>query len=149
MPPIAGGFDAIRARVLARPPSWFEMCAGSAPRHRGYRSGCGGRRTTAATPRRSSPGSAASTTVGPLPQIADPAWTRSPDLAAIRAAEALPAGMPEAERRARVRAIFPPPPATGARFQPFSAEERRLLQAAYAADLERIAGLGPDVLMRF
>jgi hypothetical protein len=38
---------------------------------------------------------------------------------------------------------------SGARFQPFSGEERDLLQAAYAADLERIAGLGPGVLMRF
>ena len=93
--------------------------------------------------------------VGPLPEIADPAWTRSPDLAAIRAAEALPAGMPEAERRARVRAIFAAAGGSdggdggGARFQPFSGEERDLLQAAYAADLERIAGLGPGVLMRF
>ena len=156
MPPIAGGFDAIRARVLARPPSWFEMV----------------RRIRAAAPgiplrvwrQEDYRGHAAAILagvcgldeVGPLPEIADPAWTRSPDLAAIRAAEALPAGMPEAERRTRVRAIFAAAGGSyaggdggGARFQPFSGEERDLLQAAYAADLERIAGLGPGVLMRF
>ena len=47
-----------------------------------------------------------------------------------------------------MRAIFRRP-GDWARFHPFSGEERRLLRAAYAPDLERIAGLGPDVLMRF
>ena len=94
------------ARVLARPPSWFELV----------------RRIRAAAPgmplrvwrQEDYRGHAAAILaglcglddVGPLPEVADPAWTRSPDLAAIRAAEALPAAMPEPERRARVRAIF-------------------------------------------
>ena len=148
MPVPGGGFEAIRRRVLARPPSWFDMV----------------RRIRAAAPgvplkvwrqedyRDHAPailaGLCGLEALGPLPAIEDPAWTRSPDLAAIQAAEALPATMPEPERRARVREIFKQA-GDGARFQPWSAEEKAQLRAAYAADIERIAGLGPDVLMRF
>lgn len=148
MPPIAGGFDTIRRRVLARPPSWFDMVRrirAAAPgiplrvwRQEDYRG------HTAAI----LAGLCGLDAVGPLPEIEDPAWTRSPDLAAIQAAEALPASMPEPERRAKVRAIFAES-GDGARFQPFSDEERRLLRAAYADDLDKIAGLAPGIVMRF
>ena len=120
--------------------SW---CAGSAPRPRACRSGYGGRRTIAAN--RGDPREALRPRpVGPLPEIADPAWTRSPLGGGDRGRRGAAGVDALAERRARVRAIFARRRATGeARFQPFSAEDRRLLRAAYAADLERIAGLAP------
>ena len=146
--PVAGGFDVIRRRVLARPPSWFDMVC----RIRAAAPGIPLRVWRQEDYRGNAPailaGLCGLDAVGPLPEIEDPAWTRSPDLAAIEAAEALPAAMPEAERRARVREIFAAS-GDGARFQPFSGEERSLLQASYADDLEKIAGLGPGILMRF
>jgi hypothetical protein len=146
MAPIGGGFDGIRHRVLARPPSWFDMV----------------RRIRAAAPGiplrvwrqedyRDNPRAILSALcgveVGPLPEIEDPPWTKSPDLAAIRAAEALPADMPLAERRVAVRAIFDAS-GDGERFRPFARAEREALQAAYAADLAKIAELDPDMLLR-
>ena len=148
MPPIAGGFDNIKRRVLQRPPSWFELARrirAAAPgiplriwRHEDYRG------NTAAIL-----GALAGVDeVGPLPPVADPHWTKSPGLAAIRAVEALPA-MPEPERRERARAIFAADGGDGPRFQPFTDAERAVLRAAYAADLERIAALDPAMLIRF
>lgn len=148
MPPIAGGFEAIRRRVLARPPSWFEMVQ----RIRAAAPGVPLRIWRQEDYRGHAPailaGLCGLDEVGPLPQIEDPAWTRSPDLAAIQAAEALPATMPEPERRATVRAIFAAS-GDGARFQPFSDEERARLKASYADDLDKIAGLPGGILMRF
>ena len=148
MPPIAGGFDNVKRRVLKRPPSWFELVRrirAAAPgvplrvwRQEDYR------QNTAAI-------LAALTGIGelgPLPEVDDPSWTKSPSLEAIRAVEALPA-MPEAERREQARAIFRDDDGEGARFRPFDPEERALLQARYAADLERIAALDPRILLRF
>jgi hypothetical protein len=77
----------------------------------------------------------------------DPYWTKSPDLAAIRAAEALPADMPLAVRRAEVLEIFRNS-GDGERFDPFAPEEKEFLRATYARDLERIAALDPGILMR-
>ena len=148
MRPPADGFDAIRRRVLARPPSWFDMVRrirAAAPgiplrvwRQEDYRSNAAAILA----------GLCGLDEVGPLPEIEDPAWTRSPDRAAIEAAEALPAAMPEADRRARVREIFAAS-GDGPRFQPFSSEERGLMKASYADDLDKITGLGPGILMRF
>ena len=148
MPPIAGGFDNIKRRVLKRPPSWFELVRrirAAAPgvplrvwRQEDYR------QNTAAILEALT----GLDELGPLPELADPAWTKSPSLEAIRAVEALPA-MPEAERRERARAIFRADGGEGGRFRPFDPEERALLQARYAADLERIAALDPRILLRF
>ena len=84
---------------------------------------------------------------GPLPAMEDPYWTKSPDLAAVRAAEALPPGMPRPERRAQVLEIFRDS-GDGERFDPFAPAEKALLRAAYARDLERIAALDPGLLIR-
>jgi hypothetical protein len=147
MPPIGGGFEGIRRRVLARPPSWFDMVRrirAAAPgiplriwRQEDYRGNA-----------RAILSALCGVEVGPVPRIEDPAWTKSPDLAAVRAAEALPADMPDAARRAEVRAIFDAS-GDGERFRPFAGAEREQLQAAYAADLERIAALDPEMLLRF
>jgi hypothetical protein len=145
-PPIGGGFDRLKPRLLARPPSWFDLV----------------RRIRAAAPAvplrvwrqedyRRDPAAILAALCGadpgPLPAMADPPWTKSPDLAAVRAAEALPPDLPRPERRETVLAIFRDS-AAGARFDPFTAEEKARLRAAYARDLERIAALDPDILIR-
>lgn len=152
--PPPGGFAAVRSRLLAAPPSWFELVErirAAAPgvplriwRQEDYRAndraimeGLCGR------------------PLGPLPRLPDPARTRSPSGAAIAAAEALPADLSYAERLARVRRIYAEPGADPgvdpgeARFQPFDESERRRLRALYDADLERIARVFPDMLMAF
>ena len=145
--PAEGGFEAIRQRVLARPPSWFELvrrirrAAPGTPlrvwRQEDYRAN---RAAILAT--------LVGRDIGPLPDIPDPVRTRSPSLEAIREAEALPRHLAAAERRVRVDAIFAAAE-EGARFRPFGAADCRRLQAAYAADLARIADLDPDIMMRF
>jgi hypothetical protein len=87
--------------------------------------------------------------LGPLPEISDPAWTRSPSAGAVAAAEALPRDLPQPERLARVRAIFAAAEPGADPFRPFGAAERQRLRARYEADLERIARVHPGVLMRF
>ncbi len=146
--PPPGGFAALRARLLAAPPSWFDLvsrlraAAPSVPlrvwRQEDYRAN--GRAIMEGLCGRP---------VGPLPGLPDPARTRSPSAAAIAAAEALPRDLPHAERLARVREIYAVVEPGGARFQPFDAAERRRLGAGYDADLERIARTFPDVLMAF
>jgi hypothetical protein len=145
-PPIEGGFDNIRARVLARPPSWFELV----------------RRIRAAAPSvplrvwrqedyRRDPAAILAVLCGrdpgPLPAMDDPYWTKSPDLAAVRAAEALPHDMLRPERRARVLEIFRDT-GDGERFDPFSPAEKEALHAAYARDIERIEALDPGIMVR-
>jgi hypothetical protein len=145
-PPIAGGFDNLKERVLAAPPSWFGLV----------------RRIRAAAPAvplrvwrqedyRRDPAAILAVLCGcdpgPLPAMEDPYWTRSPDLRAVRAAEALPADMPREERRARVLEIFRAS-GDGERFDPFTAEEKALLRAAYDQDLARIDALDPGILIR-
>ena len=146
--PPPGGFAAVRARLLAEPPSWFDLVArirAAAPdvplriwRQEDYRANdraimevlCG-------------------RPLGPLPKLPDPARTRSPSAAAIAVAEALPAGLSYEERLARVREIYAIVEPGEARFQPFDEAERRRLGALYGADLKRIAQVFPDVLMAF
>ncbi len=145
-PPIGGGFDKLKPRLLARPPSWFDLV----------------RRIRAAAPAvplrvwrqedyRRDPATILAALCGrdpgPLPAMEDPYWTKSPDLAAVRAAEALPHDLPRPERRERVLAIFRDSGA-GARFDPFTADEKAQLRAAYARDLERIEALDPGILIR-
>lgn len=145
-----GGFETVRARVLARPPRWSDLVA----------------RLQAAMPGiqlrvwRQEDYSANAATIlsefcdcpiGPLPKIAMPAWTRAPSMEGIRAAEALPADIPPAERRARVVDIYVAqgPETGGGPFRPLDAQDRTSLAAAYTADLEAMERNHPGVLMRF
>lgn len=146
LPPPEGGFDAIKARVLSRPPSWFDLV----------------RRIRAAAP--GTPlriwcqedyrdnaeailSALAGCDIGALPDMSDPISTRSPSLEAIREAESLPSSLSSTERRILVDEIFASA-GQGTKFSPFSKEETALFQSAYKADLARIADLGPDVLIR-
>jgi hypothetical protein len=147
LPPSDGGFEAIRRRVMERPPSWFELilrirrAAPGVPlrvwRQEDYRAH-----------REAIVASLVGRATGPLPEIPVPVRTRSPSLEAIRLAEALPAGLPAHERRAEVDAIFAEG-GEGTRFSPFTPTEEYRLQAAYADDMARIAALDPTILMRF
>ena len=87
--------------------------------------------------------------LGTLPEISDPTWTRSPSASAIAEAEALPADLPRPERLARVREIFAASEPGADRFRPFDQAERQRLRADYEADLDRIARVYPEMLMRF
>jgi hypothetical protein len=145
-PPIEGGFSNVKARVLARPPSWLELvrrirAAAPAVPLRVWRQEDYRREPLAILT------ALCGRDPGPLPAMEDPYWTKSPDLAAIRAAEALPADMPRAARRAEVLEIFRAS-GDGERFDPFTAAEKALLRAAYARDLERIAAMDPGILIR-
>jgi hypothetical protein len=145
-PPIPCGFDNIRARLRAKPPSWFELVArirAAAPgvplrvwRQEDYR------RDPAAIL-----AALCGRDPGPLPAMEDPYWTKSPDLAAVREAEALPHDLPRPERRAKVLEIFRAA-GDGERFDPFAPEEKAVLRAAYARDLERIEALDPGIPIR-
>ena len=147
LPPDAGGFEAIRRRVLERPPSWFDLvrrirrAAPGVPlrvwRQEDYRDH-----------REAIVAELVGRATGPLPSIPDPVRTRSPSLEAIRLAEALPTGLAPDERRAQVDAIFAEAEG-GTRFSPFTLSQERVLQAAYAEDMTRIAALDPSILMRF
>ena len=146
--PPPGGFAATKARLLAKPPSWYDLVTridAAAPtvplriwRQEDYRANdraimevlCG-------------------RPLGPLPAIPDPARTRSPSAAAIVAAEALPTTLSYKERLARVREIYATVEPGQARFQPFDEAERLWLRAGYEADIERIARVYPDVLVTF
>ena len=147
-PPPPGGFEGMRARLVARPPSWHDLV----------------RRLRAAAPAaslriwrqedyRANDAAIMAAVCGcplpPLPEISDPHWTRSPSAAAIAEAERIPPGLPHAERLARVRDIYLDSDPGGDRFRPFSAPERESLRAAYEADLERIATAYPDAMMTF
>ena len=143
-----GGFEAVRARLIAEPPSWHDLIArihAAAPgialriwRQEDYRANdaaimaalCG-------------------CPLPPLPEISDPSWTRSPSATAIAAAEALPDGLSHAERNERVRAIYGASEPGSDRFRPFSAAERQRLRGDYEADLDRIARDFPDTIMHF
>jgi hypothetical protein len=87
--------------------------------------------------------------LGPLPEISDPTWTRSPSVGAVATVEALPRALPRNERLARVRRIFAAAEPGADPFRPFGPAERQRLGARYEADLDRIARAFPDVLMRF
>ncbi len=146
--PAPGGFAAAWAGLRAAPPSWFDLVArirAAAPgvalrvwRQEDYRANA-----------RAIMEAFCGRALGPLPEISDPTWTRSPSAAAIATVEALPGDLSHAERLARVRAVFAAAEPGADRFQPFAAAERQRLRARYAADLERIAHAWPDVLMRF
>lgn len=147
VPPRQGGFEAIRQRILSRPPSWADLVrrirslAPNIPlvvwRQEDYRAHteeilavlCG-------------------RPVCPLPQIEDPIWTRSPSAEAVRAAEDLPRNMIIAERRAKVRKIYLQAGGRGG-FRPFSQSEAAALRAAYAADVARIAEMDSVTLLKF
>lgn len=148
-PPPEGGFATVKRRILAKPPSWFglvQRIRAIAPgirlriwRQEDYRSHkteilsalCGCR-------------------LDALPEIPDPRRTASPSLEAIRKAEALPRELPKPQRRSAVlKAYGEAPSEPGRKFRPFSADESKALQKSYQEDLNRIAGLGADVLMKF
>ena len=147
LPPPEGGFEAIRARVVARPPSWYELAQRI-------------RRAAPGTPlriwrqedyrdhRRAILSGLVGCDVGALPELADPLRTKSPSLEAIREAEALPRHLSSEERRCRVDRIFAEA-GPGTRFRPFSAAETALFEESYAADLARMRALDPEMVMRF
>ena len=147
-PAPAGGFEAMWARLGSTPPSWFDLMArirAAAPgvplriwRQEDYRANA-----------RAIMEALCGRPLGPLPEISDPTWTRSPSASAIALAEALPRDLPRAERRARVGEIFATAEPGSDRFRPFSPVERQRLRALYEADLERIAQVYPDALMHF
>ena len=144
-PPAASGRPG--GGCFPAPPSWFDLVArirAAAPkvplriwRQEDYRANaraimeafCGG-------------------ALGPPPEISDPAWTRSPSADAIAEAEALPRDLPYAERLGGPGDLRPAEPGAD-RFRPLDPGERQRLRALYEADLERIAGAWPDVLMPF
>jgi hypothetical protein len=147
-PPPPGGFGAAKAQLLAQPPSWYDLVARireAAPgvplriwRQEDYRANA-----------RPIMEAVCGCEIGPLPEISDPSWTRSPSAAAIAEVERLPADMPPAERSVRVREIFAASAPGADRFRPFSAAERQRLRGDYEADLGRIAQVYPDTLMQF
>jgi hypothetical protein len=136
------------ARALAEPPSWFELVAriaAAAPRARltvwryedyAARNGEILARVCGADP-------------GPPDDLPVPVRNRSPGAAAVAAVEALPPELAGAAWRAEVARIYGASDPAGPRFAPFAPEAAARLRAAYRADLERIAALGPDVLMTF
>lgn len=143
-PPRPGGFDT--RRLLAETPSWYDLVAQihrAAPgvplriwRQEDYRANA-----------QAIMSEVCGLDLGPLPDISDPSWTRSPTAEGIHAAEALPTGLTMAERRERVGEIYAA--AGGERFRPFAEEERSALRARYAADLVRIERDFPGEIMRF
>ena len=146
--PPRGGFEEAWARLLSTPPSWFDLVSrirAAAPgvalriwRQEDYRANA-----------RAIMEAVCGRALGPLPEISDPTWTRSPSASAIVTVEALPRDLPRAERLARVRAIFAAADPGADRFRPLGPAERQRLRGLYEADLERIARAYPDVLMHF
>jgi hypothetical protein len=143
-----GGFATVKERLLAVPPSWYDLVCrirAAAPgvplkiwRQEDYRANapaimeafCG-------------------CPLGELPEISDPAWTRSPSASAVAVAERLPADLSRPERLRRVTAIYTASDPDSDRFRPFTEAEQRQLRARYEADLGRIADAWPEVMLRF
>jgi hypothetical protein len=146
LPPPEDGFEAIRRRVVAAPPRWSDLvrrirrAAPGAPvrvwRHEDY-----------PAHRKAILSTLCGCDVGSLPEIPVPLSTKSPSLAGVRAAEALPRDLDPVSRRALVEEIYAAHQ-QGPSFRPFSQEEENLLRAAYEADLAEIARLGPDILVQ-
>jgi hypothetical protein len=147
LPPPEGGFEAIRARVVAKPPSWYELA-------RRIRKAAPGtplriwRQEDYRDHQRAILSELVGCDTGALPDLDDPLGTKSPSLEAIREAEALPRRLSAEERRFQVDAIFAAAGA-GTRFSPFTRGEVAEFRAGYAADLERMRALDPGMLMRF
>jgi hypothetical protein len=143
-----GGFGSVKERLLAVPPSWYDLVArirAATPgmplhiwRQEDYRANA-----------RAIMEAVCGRALGALPEISDPTGTRSPSAGAIATVEALPRDLPWAERMARVRAVFAAADPGADRFRPFGPPERQRLRALYEADLERIAHAYPDALMHF
>ena len=144
-PPIEGGFDNVKARVLARPPSWFDLvrrirAAAPAVPLRVWRQEDYRREPLAIL------AALCGRDPGPLPAMEDPSGRsrrsrRHPRRRgaarghAARGAAGAGAGIFRAS-------------GDGARFDPFTPGEKALLRTAYARDLERIAGMDPGILIR-
>jgi hypothetical protein len=147
-PPPPGGFREAVGALLAGSSGWFDLVSrirAAAPgvplriwRQEDYRANA-----------RAIMEAVSGRVLGPLPEISDPTWTRSPSAGAVAAAEALPRDLPPGERLARVRAIFAAADPGADPFRPFETADRQRLRAWYEADLERIAEVHRDVLMRF
>lgn len=156
LPPPAGGFDAIRRRVLARPPSWFDLvrrlrAAAPGVTLRVWRSeDCAAHPEAILSAFTGRDTGAARARGGAAEDWSPEDWSPEdwpPPVEAIREAEALPADLAQPARRALVEEIFAAA-GPGTPFRPFSAAERGAFEAAYAADIERIAALGPGILIR-
>jgi hypothetical protein len=146
--PAPGGFAALAARVTREGPAWSALAARLTAlfpgatltvwRQEDYR-------TNAAAILETVVGAP----LGPLPAVAPPARTRAPSAAAIAAAEALDPGLPPEAWRRRVAALFADDPAEGRAYAPLDTATRAALQARYAEDLARLAGLERVRLLRF
>jgi hypothetical protein len=147
-PPPSGGFDAIRSRVVADPPSWYDLvtrllAAGPKLPLRVWRY------EDYAANREAILRELCGCDPGTVPEIPTPAHTRSPGAAAIRRVEALPRDLPRKTWRERVSEIFDSAGPDEPRFHPFSEREAELLRASYARDIARIEALRPDPVVWF
>ena len=143
-PPREGGFKA--ADLLAQPPSWYDLvqqihtAAPGIPlriwRQEDYRANA-----------QAIMAQVCGLDLGPLPDISDPSWTRSPTAEGIRAAEALDPGLGMEARRKKVLKLYEA--AEGDAYRPFTEAERTALKARYAADLDRIEQDFPGTILRF
>ncbi|WP_333835287.1 hypothetical protein [Rubrimonas sp.] len=142
--PILGGFAGIRHAALARPPCWVEfvdrmtaLFPGARLRlwlHEDYRAG-------AATVLNAMVGD----WLADLPEIADPASTRTPSAAAVAQAEQMQPHLSMAERKAAVDALYQDDLLrNGAKFMPFSADERARLREAYEAQVAQLRARQPE-----
>ena len=138
--PYPTDFAPIRERALARPPDWADLvdrvaeAAGDVPLrvwpYEAYRAhALAVLRALTGLP------------LEALPQIEDPAATRTPSAEAVRRVEAL-SGLTEYRRRIpAVESIYDG--TRGEKFMPFAPEEREALRAAYAAQLDAIRARHP------
>lgn len=143
-----GGFASVKERLLAVPPSWYDLVT----RIRAAVPGVPLRIWRQEDYRANAPAimeAFCGCPLGQLPEVSDPTWTRSPSATAVAEAERLPADLSRLDRLARVQEIFGASEPDGDRFSPFSEVERRQLRARYDADLGRIAAAWPDAMMYF
>lgn len=147
---VPGGFERVRARAAAEPPSWaglIDRLRRAAPKAElrvwRYEDYAAHAREAATLFLGLDP--------GPLDMDRRPQSTATPSAAAVAEAERLPTGLSTAEREARTREIYARLPATGpeTKFNPFTAPERARLRDRYARDLEEIDRAHPGVLVRW
>lgn len=145
--PVPGGFDGVRSRLLASPPSWVEVirrvrnAVPRAPltiwRYEDYRSHD-----------REIMSAVCGCDIGDPPEIPDPNETKAPCAEVIAKTERLPLDMPLEERRRKV-VEWIAAQGEGTRFSPFPDEEKTLLRERYRSDLEQLANLDGVKLLRF
>lgn len=139
--PLAFDAETLKRKALDAPPDWGDLVARLARAAPGvpitvwdyadYRANC-----------RAIIQDITGVTLSTLPELPDPPETKTPDAAAIRAAEALPRGGNRYRRAARIAEIYEA--AKGPRFTLFTAEEADRLKALHNRQLAAIRKM-PDV----